>query len=281
MEPSKCINPDCDFYGSEQYSGFCSQCKESKGVTAATQSGSKCADSSLFSFEATVPTQFDKYKLTEGQGNQCSWCAHEFANCANDLVAAAEAGDAGAFAVVYDQCMQRGSQLRQQHCSTGLALPVGENIDDPAILSTAKVNIVGDIIDPLVLTFKIIQSAPMSIFRQQREMLPMMFPALVFRIAAATDEGRHGANASRRNFIDALGKLPPRGVCIIERHVEAMTLIRTNDPNLLSDRAFLLCDSHYPRAGLTSLRLAEDYVFRLIPGAEFPLIYGITTTTSL
>ncbi len=90
-----------------------------------------------FSKQLRVPTQFDVYKLPDGLGNQCSWIAHQFAHQASELVASLEEGNEtgdATFLAVYHHCMVTGSALRRAHCAAGLSLPVGENVDDEAVL---------------------------------------------------------------------------------------------------------------------------------------------------
>jgi hypothetical protein len=238
-----------------------------------------------FSKEVDVPTQFGKFKLTDSEGNQCSWCAHQFLLRSPQLVEAIELEDteAGAikFLAAYEACLSSGSSKRQAHCATGLALPVGENVDDPTIMEITRKDFIkqglsGGLHDPSVSVFKVIASSANSIFNQQRPMLPIMFPTMAARLLEATDERRHGLNVSGNEFRADLISLLPCGACILERHVEAMTIIRTNNPDIHSKLSFLICDSHYPRSGLTNIEGALNYVFRLIPQMDFPLIYAIT-----
>lgn len=246
---------------------------------AAVEGGDKLASALAgdvaFLDAVRVPTQFDEYKM-EGGGNQCAFCAHQFALRSHDLLAAV--GSADVFVAFYRRCMQQGTAHRQARCESGLALPVGENIDDPIVLQSVEITIRDDpgATDPHLGPPRIIRAASTSIFHQQRPMVQIMFPnlALASRIMASSDEARH-PESSRAEFEATVRGILPGGVVVLERHMEAMTLVRTHDADPC--RAFLICDSHATQNGLTSADGALQYVFRVIPRADFPLVYMSTT----
>jgi hypothetical protein len=268
--------------------GYCSGCAKTSPERTLHVLESSVNHHLSFSKEVDVPTQFGKFKLIDSEGNQCSWCAHQFLLRSPQLVEAIELEDieAGAikFLAAYEACLSSGSSKRQAHCATGLALPVGENVDDPTIMEISRIDFITrglseGLHNPSVSVFKVIASSSNSIFNQQRSMLPMMFPTIAARLLAATDESRHGLNVSANDFRADLISLSPCGACILERHLEAMTIIRTSNPDIQSNRAFLICDSHYPRSGLTNIEGVLNYVFRLIPQMDFPLTYAVTQNT--
>lgn len=242
----------------------------SSDVLAQESAGGGVASVSLKN-PVRVPTQFDEFKMADS-GNQCAFCAHQFALRSEALLSALKCGSG--LADVYRACLQKGTAMRQTSCDSGGALPVGENIDDPVVLQSVTRTIHDDpsTKDPNLCPPRIIRAAPGSIFHQQRPLVPMMFPDpdLASRIMAASDEARH-PEATRADLESVLSCLPEGGVVVLERHIEAMALIRTCSDDPLE--MFLVCDSHATRCGLVSFEDAVKYVFGLIPRADFPLIF--------
>ena len=221
-----------------------------------------------------MPTQFDEFTMGD-RGNQCAFCAHQFALRAGALLDAMAAGTD----VVqgYRACMAAGTAKRQRSCDAGTALPVGENIDDPVVLRSAQETLRDDpsATDPRLSPPRIVRASPGSVFHQQRPFIAQMIPdpQLAARVLAASDEERH-PEATRADFEAALRALPAGGAMVLERHIEAMTLIRTRSAG--EGEAFLVCDSHATRCGLATFDGAVQYVFGLIPRADFPLTFMCT-----
>ena len=63
------------------------------------------------------------------------------------------------------------------------------------------------------------------------------------RILKSAAENRHGSNSTAADFRRELAALPACGSCILERHIESMTIVRsTRDLDVDSERAFLDVD---------------------------------------
>jgi hypothetical protein len=183
-------------------------------------------------------------------------------------VEAFEGRDEKAFLSLYREAMLEGSRLRKSLCDVGEALPVGENIDDEYILASLR-----ERSHRTEFEFRVIFAAENSVFHQMRPMLTLQVaPKFADRVMTASDQARHGVSASRGDFESALRSLKALDACVLERHAESMALIRTTHP-ISGDSAFLVCDSHFPSSGGCSLTQALEYVFRLIPNADFPLVF--------
>merc|ERR1711861_124418 len=102
------------------------------GAPAQHSNGSGVADVCMKK-AVGVPTQFDEFKMAD-QGNQCAFCAHQFALRSEALLTAMKSGSG--FVDVHRACLQKGTAMRQMSCDSGGALPVGENIDDPVVLQS-------------------------------------------------------------------------------------------------------------------------------------------------
>lgn len=275
---------ECGFYGRDSTDGYCSACFKKissvHNITSNTPGPGMWPRSSFetkFSKQFRVPTQFDAYKLPDGLGNQCSWIAHQFSQNASELIAALgednECGDAK-FLAIYNTCMSTGSALRRAHCASGQSLPVGENVDDEAILRATAAGTAASDTAHTLSRFQIVAAAPGSIFHQQLPLIPVLFPELANRILKSVAEDRHGTNSTPADFRRELAALPACGACILERHIESMTIIRTHEVDVDSERAFLICDSHSTVSGLTDLTGAINFTLRLIPKGDFPLTFA-------